>query len=143
MGGRSQAVAVVTHARPWKGRFRTKGLPPSSQLPPSLPRPVVTLAALPELCQRLAWPWAAHTLTLLCLKALGLGPAPYPTRHHPPSRGDMGCPRHPVTLLCSGPESTQASILHRCLFVDIPDCRRGLGSLPTYFALRASLALLL
>lgn len=55
----------------------------------------------------------------------------------------MGCPKHPVTLLCSGPKSTQASVLHRCLFVDIPDCRKELGSWPIYFALRASLTLLL
>lgn len=43
--GRSQAVAVapVTHARPWKGRFRTKGPPPSSQLPSS---PIVPKAGL-------------------------------------------------------------------------------------------------
>lgn len=51
----------------------------------------------------------------------------------------MGCPKYPVTLLCSGRKSTQASILHRCLFMDTLDCSWGWGSLPIYFALRASL----
>lgn len=55
----------------------------------------------------------------------------------------MGCPKYPVTLLCSSCKSTQASILHRCLFMDTLGCSWGQGSLPTYFALRASLTLLL
>lgn len=104
--------------------------PKGSRPPPNYhPPPIVPKAGLALGC---SYP------PLLCLKALGPGPAPYPAQHHPPSQGDMGCPKHPVTLLCSGPKSPQASILHRCLFTGIPDCNWGPGSLPTYFALRVS-----
>lgn len=92
-GNRSQAVAEVPRVPPHptptcqalERAVQDQGLQPP-------PTPLGRRTALPSLCQRPARPRAAHTLSLLCLKALGSG-RPLASAHAqlcPPLPGPRG-----------------------------------------------------